>query len=249
MEILDVTPDNVDELGFFCYMSKRKSEGFARKLEWVKARFEEGLRIKMLKLPDRGFIEYIPAEWGWRAVNADGYMLIHCLWVVGKSRKQGYAKALLSECIEDARRAGKHGVVMLTSESNWLMSRKLLVKQGFEEVVKADPSFSLMVLRFDEDAPMPSLPGEWEEKAARHPEGVTLYRTDQCPYVVDAVRTAEETAVKAGIPCKVVELASSKEVQEQSPSPFGIFGIVHDGCLLSYYYQLEKDLLPMLTGK
>jgi len=32
-----------------------------------------------------------------------------------------------------------------------------------------------------------------------------------------------------------------------SPSPHGVFGLVLDGRLLSYHYQLEKDLLPLLS--
>lgn len=85
-EILDVAAGNVDQTGFFCFMSKKKSEGYQRKLRWLKERFAEGMSIKMLALPQRGFIEYIPGEHAWRAVHADGYMLIHCLWVVGKSK-------------------------------------------------------------------------------------------------------------------------------------------------------------------
>ena len=76
-EIIDVRPSNVSETGFFCFMSKRKSEGFRRKLGWVRSRFDEGMRIKMLKLPERGFIEYLPGEYAWRAVSAKGFMFIH----------------------------------------------------------------------------------------------------------------------------------------------------------------------------
>jgi hypothetical protein len=92
VRILDVGPENVGELGFFCYMSKRKSEGYARKLSWLERRFDEGLRIKMLELPDRGFIEYIPGEYAWRTVDARGFFFIHCLWVVGKSKGNGFAE-------------------------------------------------------------------------------------------------------------------------------------------------------------
>ncbi|HVP91342.1 MAG TPA: hypothetical protein VMS75_09010 [Terriglobales bacterium] len=72
MEIITVDRTNIEETGFFCYMSRRKSEGFLRKLAWARDRFDEGLRIKMLKLPERGFIEDIPGEYAWRAVNAAG---------------------------------------------------------------------------------------------------------------------------------------------------------------------------------
>ncbi|MCB2212435.1 GNAT family N-acetyltransferase [bacterium] len=248
MTILDVNADNVDDLGFFCYMSKRKSEGYQRKLEWLKDRFSEGLRIKMLELPDRGFIEYMPGEQAWRGVNADGWMVIHCLWVVGKSKKQGYAKALLEACVDDARKAGKHGVAVVTSEGNWLISKKFFVKQGWECVATAAPSFSLLVKRFD-DAPDPSFVGGWTEKQAAQPDGLTVFRTDQCPYIVDAVQVSVDTAAKAGVACNVVELTSSEQVKVLSPSPFGVYGMTLNGCMLSYHYQLEKDLLPQLTDR
>lgn len=117
MRIIDVTPDNVEETGFFCLMSRRKSDGYQRKLRWLEARFDEGLRIKMLDLSKggRGFIEYIPGEYAWRPVEASGYLFIHCLWVVGKSKGNGYAKQLLRECIADAKRCGAQGVAMVTS--------------------------------------------------------------------------------------------------------------------------------------
>ena len=91
MGLIDVNPTNVESHGFFCYMSKKKSLGYQRKLKWLEKRFAEGMRIKLLELPDRGFVEYIPGEFAWRAVDAKGYMFIHCLWVVGKSKGQGYA--------------------------------------------------------------------------------------------------------------------------------------------------------------
>ena len=86
--IVDVNSDNVEQTGFFCFMSKRKAEGFQLKLQWLKQRFAEGMRIKMFELPERGFIEYIPGEYAWRAVEAEGYMMIHCLWVGGKKQRQ-----------------------------------------------------------------------------------------------------------------------------------------------------------------
>jgi len=103
-EMIDVGVENIDRTGFFCFMSKKKSEGYQRKLAWLKDRFAEGMRIKMLALPERGFIEYIPGEHAWRAVHADGYLLVHCLWVVGKSRGKGLATALHSTVTEFSER-------------------------------------------------------------------------------------------------------------------------------------------------
>jgi hypothetical protein len=41
-------------------------------------------------------------------------------------------------------------------------------------------------------------------------------------------------------------LSNSSLFMRLSPSPYGVFGLVLDGRLLSYYYQLEKDLVPLL---
>lgn len=92
VEIVTVDSTNVAEQGFFCYKSKPKSGGYQKKLSWLKQRFAEGMRIKILYEEERsvGFIEYIPGEFAWRAVNAEGYVVIHCLWVVGRGKGKGY---------------------------------------------------------------------------------------------------------------------------------------------------------------
>jgi L-amino acid N-acyltransferase YncA len=243
--IIDVDRSNVDESGFFCYMSKRKSEGYLRKLAWVKARLDEGLRIKLLKLPERGFIEYIPGEKAWRAVRAKGWMVIHCLWVVGRSKGRGLGSLLVDECVKDARKAGMSGVAMVTTEGNWLSGRKILEKHGFEAVDAAPPSFTLMAKPF-KTGPRPSFPKDWEARAARFGPGLTVLRTDQCPYLPDAVANLMKAAARKRIKARVVELRTAREVQALSPSPYGAFNIVLDGRLAGYHYLLEEDAAAAL---
>ena len=250
MNIIDITPENVEEKGFFCLMSRRRSEGYQRKLKWLEARFHEGLQIKMLDLSEggRGFIEYIPGEYAWRPVNAAGYFLIHCLWVVGKSKGNGYATMLLEDCIADAERQGVHGVAMVTSEGNWLVGRKLLLRHGFEKVDRADPGYELLVHGFS-PAPAPSFPTDWDRRAAGFGKGLTVVRTDQCPYLDDAVSTALEAARIREIPARVVELTSAREIRERAPSPYGVFTIILDGKVLSHYCQPKKKLNELLDSR
>lgn len=245
-EIIEVGQTNVIETGFFCYMSKRKTEGFRRKLDWVRERFNEGLRIKMLALPERGFIEYIPGEFAWRAVNhAAKYMVIHCLWVVGKSKGKGLGGTLVDECLRDAKKAGMAGVVMVTSEGTWLAGKKLLLNKGFKVVAEAPPSFSLMVKSF-KSAPLPSFPQDWEARAKRFGKGLTVFRSDQCPYLEDATKTLLAAAAEKGLKSRVVELTTAAEVRRLSPSPYGVFNVVLDGRLLNYRYLLKDEFLKLL---
>ncbi len=241
VSLVDVNAGNVEQTGFFCYMSRRKSEGFRRKLEWLKERFAEGMRMKMLGRGQRGFIEYLPGEFCWRPVEAKGYMFIHCLWVVGKSKGKGYGKKLLDACVNDARKTGMKGVAMVTSQGNWLAGRKLLESNGFEKVGEAPPSFSLMVKRLGK-ARLPRFTGGWEGKAKRFGKGLTVVRTDQCPYIDDAVNSARDAASERGLRFREVVLKSAREVRQRCPSAYGTFSIVLDSRLFSYHYLTRNDL-------
>ena len=201
----------------------------------------------MLKLPERGFIEYIPGEYAWRAVRAKGYTFIHCLWVVGKSKGKGCGTFLLNECIKDAKNSGMHGVAMVTSEGNWVAGKKLLLKHGFESTDKASPSFKLMVKKFS-DAPSPSFVKDWDAKISRYDEGLTIIRSDQCPYLENATKILIETAKERGIKNRVVELDTFQDVQKLAPSAYGVFNVIYNGKLLTYHYLTKKDLLNRLQN-
>lgn len=246
MDIIEVNKENLTEKGFFCYMSKRKSEEYQRKLEWLKDRFDEGMKIKLLDLKQggRGFIEYIPGEFAWRAVDAKGYMFIHCMWVAGKSKGKGYAALLLNECIKDAEKAGLKGVAAVTSERNWLVGRKFFLKHSFESIDQYPP-FDLAIKRFD-DAPSPSFSGDFEEKLSTCGKGLTVFRSDQCPYLDAAVRAALDAAEELGISARVIELKSAEDVRRLSPSPYGVFSVVYEGKLVSYHSRAKKELVKIL---
>jgi len=248
MNIIEVDKGNVSQKGFFCYMSKRKSEGYRRKLRWLEQRFDEGLKIKMLDLEQggRGFIEYVPGEFAWRAVNARGYMFIHCLWIVGQSRGKGYGKLLLNECIGEARSLGMEGVAVLTSERPWLTDTRFFLRHGFEPVARFGP-FTVAAIRFGRFA-SPSLPTDLAERPGRYRKGLTILRSDQCPYVDASVTAAIGAARKLGIQAEVLELQSAEGVRRLSPSPYGVFGIVYGGRLLSYHNLAEGELLKSLTA-
>ena len=249
--IKNIEANNVDEHGFFCYMSKPKSPGYRQKREWLEARFAEGMRIKILHEVggrDVGFIEYIPGEYAWRAVHAPGYLVIHCLWVVGKGKGKGYGSRLIQECLQDARAQGKAGVVMLTSERVWLVDKKIFLNNGFEPVGQAPPAFQLLAARSGA-GPEPYLPQNWEERAQAFGPGLTVIRTPQCPYIENGTNDLLEFARERGIPARTVELTSAREVQERSPSAYGVFGSVLDGRTLAYHYLLRKDFEKLMLKR
>lgn len=251
IEIVSVDAASVEEYGFFCYKSKPKSVGYQQKLDWLRQRFAEGMRIKIVYDGKRsvGFIEYLPGEFAWRAVHAPGYLLVHCIWVVGRAKNQGYGRSLLGECLQDARQAGAHGVVAVTTSQPWLADKKLFLKAGFEVVDQAPPSFELLVKRFDR-APPPAFPTDWPERRARYGPGLTVIRADQCPYIEDATRAVVKLGREHRVEARVVLLTSGQEVQASAPTAYGVFQIVYDG-EVSYHYlgRKQKERLVGLLAR
>jgi len=250
--IVDVNEANIDEHGLFCLKSKKKTEGYRRKFEWAKERFKEGLQIKLLLVNEgprrgfrsRGFIEYIPGEFTWRGIDAKGYMVIHCIWVVGRNRGHGYGSKLLELCLNDAKEM--QGVAAVTSSRTWLPGAKLFIKHGFEKVDSMMPDLELYVKRFSNSVPMPKFYRFPEEKLKEYARGITVFQSDQCPYVFASVKTITETAKQAGIPVRIKAVKSCEEAQN-SVHPYGTFSVLFDGKLLTYHSISGKGLLDCLS--
>jgi hypothetical protein len=98
-------------------------------------------------------------------------------------------------------------------------------------------------------APEPNLPQNWDERAQAFGGGLTVIRTPQCPYIENGARDILTFAKEKGMRARSVELKSAQEVQEQSPSAYGVFGTVLDGKLLAYQYLLQKDFEKLLLER
>ncbi|TET59551.1 MAG: GNAT family N-acetyltransferase, partial [Candidatus Stahlbacteria bacterium] len=61
LKLIEVNQKNIAEYAPVCFLNQ-KNEGYQIKLEWLKKRFSEDLKIKLLYLEKRkkcaGFIEY-----------------------------------------------------------------------------------------------------------------------------------------------------------------------------------------------
>jgi len=109
-----VGPGNLSDCGIGC-LSNPRHEGYQPKVEWLQRRFDEGLRFLLFR-DDGGkplaFLEYVPGEYAWRPVDAEGWLFVHCLWVYSKGQKVGgLGSRLIQACVEEARQAGRPGGV------------------------------------------------------------------------------------------------------------------------------------------
>lgn len=241
-----IDASNVDRYGFFCYKSKPTTAGYRQKRDWLEHALPEGLRIKIIYEGNRsaGFIEYIPGEYAWRVVQAPGYLVIHCLWVVGSGKGKGYGWRLLDLVLSEAESLGMYGVVMVSSSSTWLARKGFFTHHGFEVVDQAPPAFELLVKRFGQ-GPLPSFPQDWDARLQHLPDGLVVYHSGQCPYHAMFASSLNHAAAEMGLKFQAVELKSSWDTRTLSPSAYGVFGVVYNGQLLSYRPIGGKTLRQM----
>ncbi|MFX1255880.1 MAG: GNAT family N-acetyltransferase [Promethearchaeota archaeon] len=254
-KVIDVNESNLDKYGLFCHASKKKSPGYKNKEIWIKERFKEGLKLKLLlvkengKFRSKGFIEYIPGEYAWRGIEAKGYMIIHCLWVKGlkgKYKGSGLDSILLEQCLKDAE--NMYGVAVVTEKTTWLPLPQLFRKHGFEKVDTFPPSFNLYVKRFSDTDPFPKFNSDMEDRRKEYFSGFTVFYSYQCPETLRMVEQIERFAKQEAIPVQKILIENYKDAQN-GIHPYGTSCYLLEGKVLSYHPDHISRLITRLKSK
>jgi N-acetylglutamate synthase-like GNAT family acetyltransferase len=243
--IIDVNETNITQYPPTCFLNP-KNVGYQIKAEWLKERFSEGLKIKLLYFENdkkcHGFIEYVPGEYAWRAVEAKDYLFIHCIWVSpNKFKNKGYGSLLVEECIKDAEKQVKAGVAVIASEGPFMANKDLFLKNGFREV-QASGVFTLLVKQLRK-AKEPKFKDC--EKQLSNYEGLKIVYSNQCPWVARFISELSETIKEKDLKIDVVELKTAEQAQD-APSIYAVFNLVNDGRLLSDHYISNTRFLNIL---
>lgn len=251
MELIRVTRDNLETEHICCAISNNQDCQVLSKKAWLRDRLDEGLVFLKGNVRGKCFIEYIPAEYAWSPVEADGYMMIDCLWVSGQFKGQGYSNLLLEECIRDSKEKGKKGLVVLSSQKKlgYLSDPKYLRYKGFQTADTASPYFELMFLPFEENAAAPRFKSCVREEERRVPQnGFYLYYTSQCPFTAKYVPLMERVAEQMGAPWQSIHMQTTAEAQN-APSPFTTFSLFYNGAFVTHEILSEKKLEKLIGEK
>ncbi|MGI6110483.1 MAG: YoaP domain-containing protein [Eubacteriaceae bacterium] len=249
MELIQLTKDNLETEHICCAISNNKDIQVCSKKAWLRDRLDEGLVFLKGNVRGKCFIEYLPAEYAWAPVDADGYMYIDCLWVSGKFKGQGNSTLLLDQCIRDSQEKGKKGLVVLSSKkkTGFLSDPKFLKYKGFKTVDTADPYFELMALPFDEESEKPHFKRQLGESNLQE-TGFTIYYTSQCPFTARYIPVLEQTAAAHNAEMKIIHLTTREQAQN-APTPFTTFSLFYDGEFVTHEIQSEKKFEKILTAK
>jgi GNAT superfamily N-acetyltransferase len=249
-KIVEITSENLDELGLYCSRSKYKEKGYQKKLEWIRERFKEGLEYHVLLVDEgrkdlayRGMIEYMPADKCWRGIDAPGYMAIHCLWVIGRHKKKGYGSMLIQRCIDSAREKDMHGVVAITiKKGGWLPKKEIYLKNGFKKYDEMPPDFSLYALKFSEDKPDPRFHPPKHETLKRYGDGFTVLTSNQCPYMEGTIKSLRVLAEEMGEEVNVIQMDDFVDAQMCGLNPYGTFHVIRNEKYITHLPGGMRDI-------
>ena len=78
-------------------------------------------------------IEYLPGKYAHRPVDADGYMVIQCIFTGFKKeyKGKGYGSLLISECITDSQKENQVGVAVVTRKGSFMAKSDIFFEDGF----------------------------------------------------------------------------------------------------------------------
>ncbi len=231
-KIIKLDKTNIEQEHICCAISDKKcKESYELKKAWLKKEFDKGYVFRRIDARAKVFIEYGPAEKGWVPVTASNYMLVNCLWVSGKYKKQGYGKKLLQLAFDDAKSQGMDGLVTVvgTKKFHFMSDTKWLLKQGFETCDTLSYGFSLLVKKINPETNDPkfnenTISGEISDK-----NGLTAYFSNRCPFSEYHVMSSlKETSEIRKLPLKIIKLENSEQSQS-APTPATIFSLYYNG--------------------
>ena len=218
MDIIDVNPSNIDIEDICCAKSDKCS---TYKKEFLKERFEEGLKFKKIKTSGKTFIEYIPSEFAWCPIELKDFYFVNCFWVSGKEKNHGYGNLLLEELLKDAKDSNKKGIALISSSSKkpFLNDGQFFKKKGFKVADTFLPYFELLYLPLEANVKIPSFKNDLDPI---HNNGFSIYYTNSCPYTEKYIKELHD------LPVTTIKINNSTEAQNL-PIPFSIYSIFYNG--------------------
>ncbi|MCF8297731.1 MAG: GNAT family N-acetyltransferase [Saprospiraceae bacterium] len=233
-KIIDVTLENLHEHPQAICFINPKHEFYNLKVDWLKEQFKNGLKIKMLFVKGEkkpvGFIEYIPGEHCWRAIDAKDFMFIQCLWTNGKKYQHlGLGTLLLNEVEKDAE--NKAGIAVVTSDNAFMANRNIFLKNDFE-IISESGKDQLLVKQF-KDGKLPSI-NNWQAELEKY-KGLNIIYSKQCPWVARSVEELKPIIKELKLDLKITEIKTPAEAQK-APSLYSVFNLIYNGKLLADRY-------------
>jgi GNAT superfamily N-acetyltransferase len=242
--IRDMHPEDEEFVGSCTHVNETAewTASCARRVPWLRAQREQGLRVKVALLQGRpvGFLYLMPIETAsWGLVGRE-LMVIQCLVVVNEVSRQGIGRALVSAATEETRRQGRKGLTVAAYYHDfWFMPAPFFEKCGFSVVERQGTSAVLWKV-LDPSTSRPGLLSRtFTFRPVRDRVVIDLFWTRSC------LTTDTEAQRVRGVAAEFADSVVLREYCSDDPGILSRYGITRaifiNGREVDWGYEAPKD--------
>jgi len=227
-KVVELTSENFGKYPLGCIKSP-KHVGYKGKTPWFHEMREKGLIMLILldkEEKPQGFLEMMPGPHTWRAVEAESFMVIHCLWVISKKLQgQGAGSFMLKEA-EQRVKEDYAGIAVVTSDTSFIASSEIFEKEGY---VKSDQKgvYDLYYKLVDPKSADSLEKPTFNQIQPQGYKGLNMLYALQCPMEIKWKEDIEAYCKENKIDIHMKCIDSSQEAQK-NPNPLGTFALIYN---------------------
>ncbi len=231
--VITVSPPNLDKTGFLTLEQGLLGPDQPTSRDWLIDRLSEGLQVRMLRAPLRGFIEFAPGRVSWRPISGAAQSV-----VIEAVRAEGHAArvlgigALLSVAEDWARYYGFGALLLPARAGDDKDLINVLSRQNFKVIDSTIGKLDLWGKILHGPVALPSLPQDWHARAARLGSGLVMQVLGRCDRQLRRMSEVLDMARAAGIPARIDHLISAVDARAQLVCPDAQSCVVLDGMVL-----------------
>lgn len=231
--VITVSPPNLDRTGFL-----RLEEGLAGPdqptgRDWLIDRLSEGLQVRMLRPPLRGFIEFVPGRASWRPIRGAGQsVVIECLRVDAQAGRVVGIGALLRVAEDWARYYGFASILMLLRDGEDQEMLMELRRQGYLALDQTMGGVQLWGRILQGPVGLPLLPQDWRRRAGRLGPGLVLQSLGNCESRRQKTEELLRFGREAGLLARLDHIRTADHARARLACPDAMSCVVLDGDLV-----------------
>jgi hypothetical protein len=228
--VITVSPPNLDRTGFLSLEQGLAGPDLPTGRDWLIDRLTEGLQVRMLRPPLRGFIEFIPGRATWRPIReADQSVVIECLRVDATAGRSVGIGALLRVAEDWARYYGFSSLLMLLRNTDDPDMRAELRRQSYRVVDQTLGGMQLWGQVLQGPVALPLLPQDWRSRAAQLGPGLVIQTLGNG----DRNRSRAETLLtmgrEAGVLSRLDHIRTAEQARTRLACPDAMSCVALDG--------------------
>lgn len=233
--VIAVSPPNLDRTGFLKLEEGLTGGDMPTSRNWLMDRLAQGLQIRMLRSPLRGFIEFAPGRSSWRPIDGvDQAVVIECLRVDGQTGRAHGIGALLQVAEDWARYYGFSAVLMSARVGEDPDLDRQLQRHGYHIIDGSIGDTVLWGQILQGPQALPTLPQDWRSRAERLGAGLVVQTVGHCDALLRNGEALVARARTSGLAARIDQLCTAAEARARMVCPVSLACVVLDGDVLGH---------------